>query len=153
LVTEVRDLKITFRIENEEQYEKIKQILQKYASQKDWAGTIEQEDDKITIILTTGNKWMLSKDRLIYEGSRHGFHSFTPFGGRGRIDEKQNCIEIYEEESIKSMRLELEKYETTNPHLRWWERVEPLLEEPDKAVVLDQYGIPLRVVPYKNVYV
>jgi hypothetical protein len=145
-------MKITFKIEDKEQYEKLKQILQKYASQEDWAGTIEQEGDKITVILTTGNRWVLSKDRLTYEGSRAGFHAFTPFSGRGRIDE-QGFIEIYLPESVESVKLELVEYTTTNPHLKWWERVEPLLQEPDKAVVLDQYGTPLRVVPYKNVYV
>jgi hypothetical protein len=144
-------MKISFRIEDEKQYEKLKEVLLKYASQENWAGNLEQEGDTITLYLTTGNKWILSKDRLTYEGSRHGFHSFTPFGGRGRIDEK-GYIEIYEEDSVETVKLELVEYTTTNPHLKWWERVEQLLEEPDKAVVLDQYGTPLRVVPYKNVY-
>jgi hypothetical protein len=147
----VRDLKISFRV-NEGQYEKLKQILLKYASQEDWAGTIEEEGDSVTIILTTGNRWKLERDKLTYQGSRHGFLSFTPFEGRGVIFPEEGAIEVAGQD-LNYMRLELIEYTTTNPHLKWWERVKQLEEEPDKAVVLDQYGTPLRVVPYKNVYV
>jgi hypothetical protein len=136
----------------------IRRQFEEYARQENWWGDAYESENELTLVLTTGNKWSVSRDTLTYEGSRAGFHAFTPFAFKPEV--KGDALVIFDRDPesicnafIEVGEAELAYYHTSHPRLKWSERVVPLVQEPDKAVVKDPYGQLLRVIPYKNVYV
>jgi len=145
--------------------------LEVYANQEDWWGDqpfhlLEKEGKKVLSVvrLTTGNIWWVERrgrfHYLHYKGSRHGFRAMTPFENIEILpkDEKHALIRFADTHNRKypnqltvyTARITL--YNTTNSHLKWWERIEQLHEQPEQGVVFDWFGIPLRVMSYKNVF-
>lgn len=127
------------------------------------------QDDENFIRLThcTGNSWEFRKNsegiEIEYRGSRAGFHQsplWDKYAGKFLMKEHSTDgvqgITVYyfapEEDAFVSLAFfELTYYCTTNPSLKWYERIVPLLDDPSHAVVF-WFGTPIRVVPYKNVY-
>jgi hypothetical protein len=117
--------------------------------------------DWISINLCTGNYWQLFKENneyfVEYEGSRAGLKALTPFRFYKKfinawVDENDLNIILRNKKQMKWLTLTVVDYKTTFPQLKWHERVERLVEEPEKAIILTWDNIPLRVINYKNVY-
>jgi len=140
--------------------------LRKYGKERekegweDFGGRFYGSRFRVTVILTTGNRWTadLTERTLEYDGSREGFHSFTPFRGskirpevRFRTGEPVFFVTELDDDlyGIREVYIgELVEYETSYPLLEWWERIRRIEEEPEKAVTIYPDGWPRRLVPY-----
>jgi hypothetical protein len=163
-------MKVVFKLEN---VEAILSIFKKYR-ELNWDPDVRFEEryydwgDEKVLQLCTGNRWIVrvSEQTLTYEGSRAGFVALTPFNN---LDTAAPCAYIYNDERGKGIeisaprdvtggdavfqRAELTQYETSHPELKEWRyfsaTVEPLEEEPGKAVVMNPG--PKRIISYTQV--
>jgi hypothetical protein len=151
-------MRITFSGLSDKGIETIENEFNSYvlSQEQPWGGELKKEGDEITLILTTGNKWVLNKrlGELTYEGSRHGFVKLTPFKNVRITKEGLLVYTSFDEHGVVEGwdQLYVLSYETSYPSLKWYERIEQLLQMPEFGVIFDHNGIPLRVAPYKNVY-
>jgi len=145
---------------------KLRKQLRQYAKEReeenweDFGGRFYEDGSKTTVLLTTGNQWTvdIKEKTLEYDGSREGFHSFTPFRGSKikpevRIVGNRAVFIVTELDDdlfgiVKEYAGELISYKTSYPLLEWWERIRRIEQEPNKAVTVYPDGWPRRLVPY-----
>lgn len=150
-------------------FELMKKVFKSAKEQDEFdLAMLVEEDTRVEYHTCCGNLWYIElRDGNAffgYEGTRAGFLRLQPFScwrdgeglkwevefiepGKGHLAWLKVPPELFE--------LKVIEHETTTP-LSWgvspFDRIVRLACEPDKAVIINLYNIPIRVVPYQNVY-
>jgi len=158
-------MRIKFEV-SEKDYKIIRQIFENYIKStyyttdlSYWDGGFNAhgilENDYINVSLCTGNTWEIYKNGnkyyVEYSGSRAGLRALTPFSAKDSWV-SENALNIIINDEGKWISLKVVEVKTSNPKLKWSERLERLVEDSKKAVVMTWDNVPLRITKYKNVY-
>lgn len=162
-------IRIVEGYDNSSVFQLLRKMLEEYwdsIKEDPWGASLTQDENFIRLTHCTGNSWEFRYStegvEIEYSGSRAGFHQSPLWDRDGKFLMKQHNtrhphgITVYyfsapDDAFISLGFFELTYYCSSNPSLKWYERIVPLLDDPSHAVVF-WYGTPIRVVPYKNVY-